>query len=57
MAYDIWKSSQTSPIVGPNAPLIDSCAASSRQVGSAASAADAWTKAGFPVNKVKDFIA
>jgi len=48
MNYDIWGS--WSPSVGPNAPLDDSCAPSPQ--GSAKSAVKAWTKAGFPIQKI-----
>lgn len=51
MAYDIWGS--WSPLVGPNAPLNDSCAAASAQEGSAVSAVDAWTAANFPADQVR----
>ncbi|KAG5641991.1 hypothetical protein DXG03_003820 [Asterophora parasitica] len=51
MAYDIWGSWSSS--VGPNAPLDDSCAASG--AGSAASGVKAWTAAGFPANKARNF--
>ncbi|KAF4563788.1 hypothetical protein EYR36_003030 [Pleurotus pulmonarius] len=48
MAYDIWGS--WSNTVGPNAPLDDSCAPT--QAGSATSAVNAWTAAGFPASKI-----
>jgi chitinase len=50
MNYDVWGSFSTS--VGPNAPLNDSCAPASNQQGSAVSAVQAWTQAGFPANKI-----
>ncbi len=51
MNYDVWGS--FSATVGPNAPLNDSCASSTAyQQGSAVSAVQAWTKAGFPANKI-----
>ena len=50
MNYDVWGS--WSPTVGPNAPLNDTCASPSNQQGSAVSAVNAWTKAGFPHNKI-----
>ncbi|KAI0701975.1 glycoside hydrolase [Cytidiella melzeri] len=50
MDYDIWGSWSTS--VGPNAPLDDSCAAVDKQQGSAMSAVDAWTGAGFPASQL-----
>jgi chitinase len=48
MNYDVW--GPWSPSVGPNAPLDDSCAPSPQ--GSAKSAIDAWTSAGFPAHKI-----
>lgn len=50
MNYDVWGS--WSNTVGPNAPLNDSCAPPSAQQGSAVSAVQAWTQAGFPVNQI-----
>lgn len=50
MDYDIWGS--WSSAVGPNAPLYDSCASSSYQQGSAASAVNAWSNAGMPVGQI-----
>lgn len=50
MDYDVWGSWSTG--VGPNAPLDDSCASSSEQQGSAASAVKAWTNAGMPVDQI-----
>ncbi|KAH7922909.1 glycoside hydrolase [Leucogyrophana mollusca] len=50
MNYDVWGSYSAS--VGPNAPLNDTCAPASDQAGSAVSAVDAWTKAGFPANQI-----
>jgi chitinase len=48
MNYDVW--GPWSPSVGPNAPLDDSCAPSPQ--GSAKSAINAWTSAGFPAHKI-----
>ncbi|KAG1725422.1 glycoside hydrolase family 18 protein [Suillus paluster] len=50
MNYDVWSS--WSPVVGPNAPLNDSCVNSSEQRGSAVSAVKAWTSAGMPIDKI-----
>lgn len=50
MDYDIWGS--WSSAVGPNAPLYDSCASSSYQQGSAASAVNAWSNAGMPLDQI-----
>ncbi|KAH7910689.1 glycoside hydrolase family 18 protein [Hygrophoropsis aurantiaca] len=50
MNYDVWGS--FSSTVGPNAPLNDTCASAGQQAGSAVSAVAAWTKAGFPSNKI-----
>ncbi|KIY45099.1 glycoside hydrolase [Fistulina hepatica ATCC 64428] len=50
MAYDIY--GKWSSTVGPNAPLNDSCATTSEQVGSDISAVAAWTAAGFPVDQI-----
>ncbi|KAG2365438.1 glycoside hydrolase family 18 protein [Suillus spraguei] len=50
MNYDVWGS--WFPNVGPNAPLNDTCAASTQQHGSAVSAVDAWSKAGIPVDQI-----
>jgi chitinase len=50
MDYDVWGSWSTG--VGPNAPLDDSCASSSEQQGSAASAVKAWSNAGMPVDQI-----
>ncbi|KAI0634770.1 glycoside hydrolase [Trametes polyzona] len=50
MNYDVWGSWSTS--VGPNAPLNDTCASGADQQGSAVSAVNAWTKAGFPANQL-----
>jgi chitinase len=47
MNYDVWGSWSTG--VGPNAPLDDSCAPV--KAGSATSALQAWTSAGFPASK------
>lgn len=48
MNYDIWGS--WSGMVGPNAPLVDSC--SSYQDGSATYALNAWSAAGFSTSKM-----
>lgn len=48
MSYDI--SGPWSTGIGPNAPLDDSCAPT--QVGSAKSAVQAWTGAGFPASQI-----
>lgn len=48
MIYDLWGS--WSGLVGPNAPLADSCSA--YQDGSATSALASWTSAGFPASKI-----
>ena len=50
MNYDVWGSFSTS--VGPNAPLNDSCAPPSDRQGSAVSAVEAWSKAGFSYNQM-----
>ncbi|KIY44386.1 glycoside hydrolase [Fistulina hepatica ATCC 64428] len=50
MNYDVWGS--WSPVVGPNAPLNDSCAPSDYQAGSAVSAVQAWTNTGFPSSQI-----
>ena len=50
MNYDIW--GHWSGGVGPNAPLNDTCAAPANQQGSAVSAVQAWTKAGFPKDQL-----
>ncbi|THH18711.1 hypothetical protein EW146_g2328 [Bondarzewia mesenterica] len=51
MNYDIWGSWSTS--VGPNAPLNDTCVPSGvSPQGSAVSAVNSWTKAGFPANQI-----
>ena len=51
MNYDVWGSSFSSA-VGPNSPLSDSCAPSSDQKGSATSAVQAWSNAGFKADKI-----
>ena len=51
MNYDVWGSSFSSA-VGPNSPLSDSCAPSSDQMGSATSAVQAWSNAGFKADKI-----
>jgi len=48
MNYDV--SGSWSSGVGPNAPLYDFCAPT--QAGSASSAVQAWTSAGFPTSKI-----
>src|ERR1700677_5081843 len=50
MNYDDWGS--LSSAVGPNSPLNDSCAPPTEQHGSAISAVNAWSKAGFPVSQI-----
>lgn len=50
MDYDIFGG--WSSVVGPNAPLDDSCAPPQFQQGSAMSAIKAWTDAGFPANQL-----
>ena len=50
MNYDIWGS--WSATVGPNAPLNDSCAPAGDQDGSAVSAFNSWTEAGFPPGQI-----
>jgi chitinase len=50
MNYDIY--GLWSATVGPNAPLNDSCAPATDQDGSAVSAVNAWTAAGFPSNQI-----
>lgn len=50
MDYDIWGTWSSS--VGPNAPLDDTCAADDKKQGSAVSAINAWTTAGFPENQL-----
>ncbi|KAF8434778.1 chitinase [Boletus edulis BED1] len=50
MNYDVYGDFST--VTGPNSPLNDTCAASTAQQGSAVSAIAAWTKAGFPANKL-----
>ena len=48
MNYDVWGS--WSPSVGPNAPLNDTCMPT--KAGSAVSALNAWTAAGFPASQI-----
>lgn len=50
MNYDVFGSWST--VVGPNAPLNDTCAPPAYQQGSAVSAIADWTNAGFPANKI-----
>ncbi|KAF7966092.1 hypothetical protein HWV62_40180 [Athelia sp. TMB] len=50
MNYDVWGS--WSAAVGPNAPLNDTCAPAPDQDGSAVSAVQAWTAAGFPAHQI-----
>jgi chitinase len=53
MDYDVWTSSPgASGVVGPNAPLNDSCAPSSDHWGSAVSAVKAWSNAGMPISQI-----
>ena len=51
MAYDC--SGKWSDKTGPNAPLDDTCAPGPDQYGSAVSAVDNWTKAGFNASQVR----
>ena len=48
MVYDVWGS--WSPLVGPNAPLDDTC--SNQRQGSAVSAVASWTAAKFPAKQL-----
>jgi chitinase len=50
MNYDIW--GPWTPTVGPNAPLNDSCAIPSDQLGSAVSGVKTWNDAGIPLNQI-----
>lgn len=50
MNYDVF--GPFSSTTGPNAPLNDSCAPASSQQGSALSALNAWTGAGFPASQI-----
>ena len=50
MNYDVYGT--FSSVTGPNSPLNDTCASASQQQGSAVSAVAAWTKAGFPAEKI-----
>ncbi|KIL60642.1 glycoside hydrolase family 18 protein [Amanita muscaria Koide BX008] len=50
MNYDIY--GPWSGVVGPNAPLNDSCAPLAYQQGSATSAVKKWIAAGFPASKI-----
>jgi len=50
MNYDVWGS--WFDTVGPNAPLDDSCAPAANQQGSAVSAVQSWTQAGFPASQI-----
>ncbi|KAF9003663.1 endochitinase [Cyathus striatus] len=50
MNYDVWGS--WNPVVGPNAPLDDTCASGDRQAGSAVSSVRRWAEAGMPYNKI-----
>ncbi|TCD65196.1 hypothetical protein EIP91_002982 [Steccherinum ochraceum] len=53
MNYDVWGSFSANQMVGPNAPLNDTCVSDPSQAqGSAVSAVAAWTSAGFPANKI-----
>ncbi|KAJ7781110.1 glycoside hydrolase family 18 protein [Mycena metata] len=49
MNYDVWGAS-TNP--GPNAPLSDNCKNSSQPEANAVAACNAWTRAGFPLQKL-----
>lgn len=51
MNYDVW-GSDAGDIVGPNAPLDDTCAPTADQQGSAVSAVKAWSTAGMPKNQI-----
>lgn len=51
MDYDVFGPGW-SKVAGPNAPLNDTCAPSGQQDGSAVSAVQAWTSAGFPANQI-----
>jgi chitinase len=48
MVYDVW--GPWSSLVGPNAPLNDTC--TTHQEGSAVSSVRAWTSAKFPSDKI-----
>ncbi|KAM6502786.1 endochitinase [Amanita muscaria] len=50
MNYDVY--GPWSDVVGPNAPLNDSCAPPAYQQGSATSTIKQWTAAGFPTSKI-----
>lgn len=50
MNYDVFGS--FSSTVGPNSPLADSCAPPDAQTGSATSAVQKWTSAGFPAGQI-----
>ncbi|KAJ8518111.1 hypothetical protein ONZ45_g4793 [Pleurotus djamor] len=50
MNYDVWTSA--SNLVGPNAPLNDTCVDASSRAGSAVSAVKAWTGVGIPANRI-----
>ncbi|KAI9458900.1 glycoside hydrolase [Lactarius psammicola] len=50
MNYDIW--GPWSSGVGPNSPLNGACVPATEQQGSAISAVEAWSTAGFPANKI-----
>lgn len=52
MDYDVWSYYSNNTFVGPSAPLNDSCAAEGDRYGSAVSGLEAWTNAGFPVEKL-----
>ncbi|THV08424.1 glycoside hydrolase family 18 protein [Dendrothele bispora CBS 962.96] len=49
MNYDTFDDSST---FGPNAPLFDGCKNSTQQDANAVGAYNAWTRAGFPANKI-----
>jgi chitinase len=55
MNYDVWgpDSVSESTGAGPNAPLDDSCQPEAQErIGSATSAVQAWTSAGFPIEQI-----
>lgn len=51
MNYDVFGTGW-SKVVGPNAPLNDTCAPASDQEGSAVSAVQKWMTAGIPANQI-----
>lgn len=50
MDYHVWGA--RSNAVGSNAPLNNTCTSSANQQGSAVSAVEAWTSAGFPPSQI-----